>query len=114
MQKYKTKELVISLYDLMHQYGIRKHNEVALKLITILVLSKEDKLPKGLKLSQSLAEYKGEWLALVEALNASEDSQIQRAFSYDNALEDLPLPFLHSAINTLLKYEDITVREPSS
>ncbi|MGP5649449.1 N-6 DNA methylase [Psychrobacter celer] len=115
MQKYKTKELVISLYDLMHQYGIRRHNEneIALKLAAILVLSKEGKLPKGLKLSQSLAEYKGEWLALVEALKASEDSQIQRAFSYDNALEDLPLPFLHSAINTLLKYEDITLESPA-
>jgi len=113
MQKHKTKELVISLYDLMQQYGIRKHNEVALKLMTILVLSKEDKLPKGLKLSQSLAEYKGEWLALMEALKASEDSKIQRAFSYDNALEDLPLPFIHSAINTLLKYEDITLESPA-
>lgn len=115
MQKYKTKELVISLYDLMHQYGVRRHNEneVALKLVAILVLSKEGKLPKGLKLSQSLAEYKGEWLALVEALKASEDSQIQRVFSHDNALEDLPLPFLHSAINTLLKYEDITLESPA-
>lgn len=115
MQKYKTKELIISLYDLMHQYGIRRHNEneVALKLVAILVLSKEGKLPKGLKLSQSLAEYKGEWLALVEALKTSDDSQIQRVFSYDNALEDLPLPFLHSAISTLLKYEDITLESPA-
>ena len=115
MKKYKTKELVISLYDLMHQYGIRRHNEneIALKLTAILVLSKEGKLPKGLKLSQSLAEYKGEWLALVEALKTSDDSQIQRVFSYDNALEDLPLPFLHSAISTLLKYEDITLESPA-
>ena len=109
MQKHTTKELVMSLYDLMHQHGIRKHNEVALKLMTILVLSKQDKLPNGLKLSQSLAEYKGEWLALMDALKASEDSQIQRVFSYDNALEDLPLPFIHSAISTLLKYQDITL-----
>lgn len=115
MQKYKTRDLVVSLYDLMHQHGIRKHNEneVALKLITILVLSKEDKLPNGLKLSQSLAEYKGEWLALMEALKASEDSQVNRVFSYDNALEDLPLSFLHSALNTLLKYEDITLESPA-
>lgn len=113
MQKYKTKELVMSLYDLMHQHGIRKHNEVALKLMTILVLSKQDKLPNGLKLSQSLAEYKGEWLALMDALKASEDSQIQRVFSYDNALENLPLPFIHSAISTLLKYQDITLENPA-
>ena len=115
MQKYKTRELVMSLYDLMHQHGIRRHNEneVALKLMTILVLSKQDKLPKGLKLNQSLAEYKGEWLALMEALKASEDSQIQQVFSYDNALENLPLPFLHSAINTLLKYQDITLEIPA-
>ncbi|KAA0913102.1 N-6 DNA methylase [Psychrobacter sp. ANT_WB68] len=113
MQKYKTRELVMSLYDLMHQHGIRKHNEVALKLMTILVLSKQDKLPNGLKLSQSLAEYKGEWLALMDALKASEDSQIQRVFSYDNALEDLPLPFIHSAISTLLKYQDITLESPA-
>lgn len=115
MQKYKTRELVMSLYDLMHQHGIRRHNEneVALKLVTILVLSKQDKLPNGLKLSQSLAEYKGEWLALMDALKASEDSQIQRVFSYDNALEDLPLPFIHSAISTLLKYQDITLESPA-
>lgn len=113
MQKYKTRELVMSLYDLMHQHGIRKHNEVALKLMTILVLSKQDKLPNGLKLSQSLAEYKGEWLVLMDALKASEDSQIQRVFSYDNALEDLPLPFIHSAISTLLKYQDITLESPA-
>ena len=113
MQKYKTRELVMSLYDLMHQHGIRKHNEVALKLMTILVLSKQENLPEGLKLSQSLAEYKGEWLALMDALKTSEDSQIQRVFSYDNALEDLPLPFIHSAINTLLKYEDITLESPA-
>ena len=115
MQKYKTRELVMSLYDLMHQHGIRRHNEneVALKLMTILVLSKQDKLPNGLKLSQSLAEYKGEWLALMDALKASEDSQIQRVFSYDNALEDLPLPFIHSAISTLLKYQDITLESPA-
>lgn len=113
MQKYKTRELVMSLYDLIHQHGIRKHNEVALKLMTILVLSKQDKLPNGLKLSQSLAEYKGEWLALMVALKASEDSQIQRVFSYDNALEDLPLPFIHSAISTLLKYQDITLESPA-
>ena len=97
----------------MHQHGIRKHNEVALKLMTILVLSKQDKLPNGLKLSQSLAEYKGEWLVLMDALKASEDSQIQRVFSYDNALEDLPLPFIHSAISTLLKYQDITLESPA-
>ena len=115
MQKYKTRELVMSLYDLMHRHGVGRHNEneVALKLMTILVLSKQDKLPKGLKLNQSLAEYKGEWLALMEALKASEDSQIQQVFSYDNALENLPLPFLHSAINTLLKYQDITLEIPA-
>ena len=115
MQKHTTKELVMSLYDLMHQHGIRRHNEneVALKLMTILVLSKQDKLPNSLKLSQSLAEYKGEWLALIDALKASEDSQIQRVFSYDNALGDLPLPFIHSAISTLLKYQDITLESPA-
>ncbi|ABE76143.1 N-6 DNA methylase [Psychrobacter cryohalolentis] len=117
MQKntQNVQSLVWSFYDLMRSHGIRKHNEneVALKLITILVLSKEDKLPNGLKLSQSLAEYKGEWLALIDALKASEDSQIQRVFSYDNALEDLPLPFIHSAISTLLKYQDITLESPA-
>ena len=115
MQKYKTRELVMSLYDLMHRHGVGRHNEneVALKLMTILVLSKQDKLPNGLKLSQSLAEYKGEWLALMDALKASKDSQIQRVFSYDNALEDLPLPFIHSAISTLLKYQDITLESPA-
>ena len=115
MQKHTTKELVMSLYDLMHQHGIRRHNEneVALKLMTILVLSKQDKLPNSLKLSQSLAEYKGEWLALIDAFKASEDSQIQRVFSYDNALGDLPLPFIHSAISTLLKYQDITLESPA-
>lgn len=115
MQKYKTRELVMSLYDLMHRHGVGRHNEneVALKLMTILVLSKQDKLPKGLKLNQSLSEYKGEWLALMDALKVSEDSQIQQVFSYDNALEDLPLPFLHSAINTLLKYQNITLESPA-
>lgn len=113
MQKYKTKELMMSLYDLMHRHGIRTQNEVALKLMTILVLSKEDKLPNGLKLNQSLAEYKGEWLALIEALKVSEDSQVKRVFSYDNTLEELPAPFIHSAINTLLKYQGITLESPA-
>lgn len=109
MQKNPTQKLIKDLYELMDQHGIRKDDETVSKLVVLSVLSKRNELPNDMKLNESLAEYKGEWLKLIKALQASEDFQVQRLFSYDDSLEQLPLPLLHSVIKILSKYQEVAL-----
>lgn len=62
---------------------------------------------------KELAENKEKWLELIEALKSSENERVQRVFLNSHNLEELPLPFLHSAINTLLKYHSETLQDPA-
>lgn len=109
MQKNPTQKLIKDLYELMHQHGIRKDDEFVSKLIVMLVLSQNSELPDDITLDESLAEYKGEWLKLIKALQVSEDAQVRRLFSYDESLEQLPLPLLHSAMKILSKYQEVAL-----
>ena len=113
MQKNPTQKLIKDLYELMHQHRIRNDDETVSKLMSILVLSKKNQLPNDIKLDESLAEYKGEWLKLIKALQASEDTQVQRLFSYDDSLEQLPLPLLHNVIKVLSKYQEVALENPA-
>lgn len=98
--------LVWNFYDLMRSYGIStdQYNEVMLKMMAIYALWIKGELPNGLELTKDIADYKGEWLALIEALKASEDSQVQAVFSSNDILEKLSTPLVHGLIMTLLKY----------
>ena len=109
MQKNPTQKLIDDLFELLSKHGIRKDVETVAKLLVISVLSKKNELPNDIKLDESLAEYKGEWLKLIKALQASEDFQVQRLFSYDDSLEQLPLPLLHSIIKILSKYQEVAL-----
>ena len=113
MQKNPTQKLIKDLYELMHQHRIRKDDETVSKLMSILVLSKKNQLPNDITLDENLAEYKGEWLKLINALQASEDVQVQRLFSYDDSLEQLPLPLLHNVIKVLSKYQEVALENPA-
>ena len=108
MQKntQNVQNLVWSFYDLMRSYGIsaNQYDEVMLKMMAIYALWIKGELPNGLELTKDIADYKGEWLALIEALKASEDSQVQAVFSSNDILEKLSTPLVHGLIMTLLKY----------
>lgn len=98
--------LVWNFYDLMRSHGIsiEQYDEVMLKMMAIYALSIKGELPNGIELTKDIADYKGEWLALIEALKASEDSQVQAVFSSNDILEKLSTPLVHGLITTLLKY----------
>ena len=115
MQKNTTKQLVKSLYDLIHQHGVGeyKYDEVMLKMMVIHVLSLKNELPRNIKLNENIAEYKGEWLGLIQALKTSEDSQVQSVFSSNSILEELPMPLVYGLIMTLLKYQGNTIASPA-
>lgn len=102
-----------NLLDSMRGYVQNNREEVALKLIMLFILSQKNQLPDDLKLNKELAENKEKWLELIEALKSSENKQVQRVFLNSHNLEELPLPFLHSAINTLLKYHSETLQDPA-
>lgn len=108
MQKntHNVQTLVWNFYDLMRSYGIStdQYDEVMLKMMAIYALWIKGELPNGLELTKDIADYKGEWLALIEALKASEDSQVQAVFSSNDILEKLSTPLVHGLIMTLLKY----------
>ncbi|WP_201533939.1 N-6 DNA methylase [Psychrobacter ciconiae] len=108
MQKntQNVQSLVWNFYDLMRSYGISidQHDEVMLKMMAIYALSIKGELPNGIELTKDIADYKGEWLALIEALKASEDSQVQTVFSSNDVLEKLSTPLVHGLITTLLKF----------
>lgn len=98
--------MVWSFYDLMRQQGVStdQYDQIMLKMMAIYALSIKDELPNGIEFTKDLADYKGEWLALVEALKVSEDSQVRAVFSSDDILEKLPTPLVHGLITTLLAY----------
>ena len=98
--------LVWNFYDLMRSHGIsiEHYDEVMLKMMAIYALSIKGELPNGIELTKDIADYKGEWLALIEALKASEDSQVQVVFSSNDVLEKLSTPLVHGLITTLLKF----------
>ena len=112
-QSRAVQSIMWSLLDSMRGYVQNNREEVALKLIMLLILSQKNQLPDGIELSKELAENKEKWLELIDGLKSSKDEQVQRVFLNSHNLEDLPLPFLHSAIKTLLKYHSETLQDPA-
>lgn len=112
-QSRAVQNIMWSLLDSMRSYVQNNREEVALKLIMLLILSQKNQLPDGIELSKELAENKEKWLELIQGLKSSKDEQVQRVFLNSHNLEDLPLPFLHSAINTLLKYHSEPLQDPA-
>lgn len=95
------------VYDLLRELDKSKVDyEVLLKLLTILVLSKKGKLPEVKQLTQTIADNKSEWIGLLDALTNSEEKQVKSLFSNNENIKSLPMPFMHRALNILLKYQD--------
>lgn len=115
MEKQLTvfQSIIYNLLDSMRGYIANDREQLALELVMLLGLSQNNQLPSGMKLNKELADNKEKWLELIEALKSSKDEQVQRVFVNSKSLEGLPLPFLHSAINTLLKYHSEMLQDPA-
>ena len=105
------KSLIEAIHSLVQQQRFTEDlaDEILLKTLVVHALNVKGELPDGLKISQSMAENKAEFVSLVQKLKESNDSQIASVFSDGGVLEELTMPLTHGLITTLLEYPSDTV-----
>lgn len=109
MQNNTTQKLIDDLYKLFPTHSFTKNDSIVSKIMCLLDLLRKDEFRNKITLDESLAEDKGKWLEALEKLQVSEDVQVQRLFSYDDSLEQLPVKLLHDVIKILIKYQEVTL-----
>lgn len=105
------KDLIKAIDSLLHKQRFAKEmsEKVLLKILTIYALDVKDELPDGLKITNSMAENKSEFISLIQNLRESNDSQIAAVFFDDKILESLTMPLIHELITILLEHSSDTV-----